>query len=168
MIKTFFYLKTDKQNNERESPIYAKIELQVKKTTLSTGKFISTERWVFTNKLRNKLRLNTEMNSKTAIDLLKIKIESIYFELSKNNLNTTLFDVKNTLNGKSTITGDVDILKLFKKHNDNFKKMFEAGEPTAFWNFAKEIVQRAITRFASSRGSSLYILLGLSPIYNVI
>ena len=28
MIKTFFYLKTDKQNKEGESPIYAKIELQ--------------------------------------------------------------------------------------------------------------------------------------------
>ncbi len=31
MIKTFFYLKTDKQNEEGNSPIYAKIELQGKK-----------------------------------------------------------------------------------------------------------------------------------------
>lgn len=64
MIKTFFYLKTDKQNNEGESPIFAKIKLQGKTITLSTGKFISKERWHFTNKLRNSLRLNTEKNCK--------------------------------------------------------------------------------------------------------
>jgi site-specific recombinase XerD len=128
MIKTFFYLKTDKQNNQGESPIYAKIKLQGKTTTLSTGKFISKERWHFTNKLRNSLRLNTEKNCKSAIDLLDNKIESIYFELSRNNPDTTLSDVKNKLNGKFSQMGDLDILKLFKKHNEYFKKKFETGE----------------------------------------
>lgn len=31
MIKTFLYLKIDKQNEEGNSPIYAKFELQEKK-----------------------------------------------------------------------------------------------------------------------------------------
>lgn len=128
MIKTFFYLKTDKQNSEGESPIYAKITLQGKSTTLCTGKFISKERWEFTNKLRNKLRLNSEVNCKIAIDLLETKIESIYFELVRHNPNTTLSHVKETLSGKSTHTGEYDVLKLFKIHNDYFKKKSEVGE----------------------------------------
>jgi len=148
MIKTFFYLKTDKQNNEGESPIYAKIELQGKTTTLSTGKLISKERWVFTNKLRNKLRLNTEKNCKTAIDLIENKIESIYFELSRNNPDVTLLDIKNTLNGKSTETGAIDIIQLFKKHNDYFKKKFEAGERSKAslqkYNRAKDLLSNYI------------------------
>ncbi|WP_415374236.1 site-specific integrase [Patiriisocius sp. Uisw_017] len=128
MIKTFFYLKTDKQNSNGESPIYAKIKLLGKTTTLSTGKNICKERWDFTNKLRNKLRLNTEKNCKTAIDVLENKIESIYFELSRINPDATLSDIKNRLNGKYMKLGDIDILTLFKKHNEYFKKKFEAGE----------------------------------------
>lgn len=148
MIKTFFYLKTDKQNGEGESPIYAKIQLQGKTTTLSTGKFITKERWVSTNKLRNKLRIVPEKNCKTAIDLLESEIENIYFELFKKNPKTTLSDVKNTLNGKSTITGNVDILKLFKKHNDNFKKKSDAGERSKAslqkYNRAKDLLTNYI------------------------
>lgn len=128
MIKTFFYLKSDKQNNKGESPIYAKIKLQGKTTTLSTGKFISKERWDFTNKLKNTLRLNTEKKCKTAIDSLESKIETIYFELFRINPNTTLSDVKNKLNGKTSNTGEVDIIKLFEKHNNFFRRKFEAGE----------------------------------------
>jgi len=128
MIKTFFYLKTDKQNKEGQSPIFAKLKLQGKTTTLSTGKFISKERWTFTNKLRNKLRLTSEKNCKLAIDLLESKIESIYLERSRNNPNTSLSDIKKELNGKSIQKGDIEILRLFNNHNDYFKKKFQAGE----------------------------------------
>ena len=128
MIKTFFYLKTDKQNSEGESPIYAKIQFKGKKTTLSTRKFISKERWKSTNKLRNKLRLNTEKISKSVIDLLESKIETIYLELSKSNPNTTLDDVKNKLNGKAIGINEINILELFQKHNDYFNKKVEANE----------------------------------------
>jgi len=148
MIKTFFYLKSDKQNSEGESPIYAKIELQGKKTTLSTGKFISKERWDFTNKLRKKLRLNTEKNCKSAIDLLESKIEDAFLELSRTNPNTTLIDIKNKLNGKTTKAGDIDILKLFKKHNDYFDKKFQAGERSKAslqkYNRAKDLLSNYI------------------------
>jgi site-specific recombinase XerD len=128
MIKTFFYLKTDKKNSEGESPIFAKIKLQGNSTTLSTGKFICKERWDFTNKLRNKLRLNTEKNCKLAIDLVERKIEDAFLELSRTNPDITLVDIKNKLNGKTTKAGDIDVLKLFKKHNDYFQKKFQVGE----------------------------------------
>lgn len=148
MIKTFFYLKTDKQNKEGELPIYAKIALQGKKTTLSTGKFISKDRWVFTNKLRNTLRQNSEKNCKIAIDLLENKIESIYFELAKSNPDTTLVDVKNKLNGKTIVTGDIDIIKLFEKHNNYFKIKADTGERSKAslqkYNRAKDLLTNFI------------------------
>lgn len=128
MIKTFFYLKSDKQNNEGESPIYAKIKLQGKTSTLRTGKFISKERWEFTNKLKNTLRLNTEKNIKLAIDLLESKIDDTYYKLSKISPETSLLDVKNKLNGKTSKTDEIDVIKLFEKHNNFFKSKFEAGE----------------------------------------
>ncbi|EPR73447.1 phage integrase family protein [Winogradskyella psychrotolerans RS-3] len=148
MIKTFFYLKTDKQNNKGESPIYAKIQLQGKTTTLSTGKFIKKERWDFTNKLRNKLRLNSEKNCKLAIDLVEQKIEDAYFVLSRNSKDVTLCEVKNKLNGKTAKLGDLDVIKLFEKHNDYFKKKFETGERSKAslqkYNRAKDLLANYI------------------------
>ncbi|QXP58435.1 site-specific integrase [Olleya sp. HaHaR_3_96] len=148
MIKTFFYLKTDKQNNEGESPIYAKIELQGKKTTLSIGKYISKERWNFTNKLRNKLRLNTEKNCKSTIDLIERKIEDAYIELSQHNPDVTLVDIKNKLNGKTTKIGEIDIIELFKKHNDYFNKKYQTGERSKAslqkYNRAKDLLTNYI------------------------
>ncbi|MBZ0328262.1 MAG: site-specific integrase [Altibacter sp.] len=148
MIKTFFYLKTDKQNNKGESPIYAKIKLQGKTRTLSTGKFINKERWKSTNKLKNTLRLNTEKITKSTIDLLETKIESIYLELSKSDPNTTLDDVKNKLNGKAIGKSEIDILKLFQRHNDYFKRKFENGERSKAslqkYNRAKDLLTKYI------------------------
>ncbi|SNR58681.1 site-specific integrase [Lutibacter flavus] len=148
MIKTFFYLKTDKQNNEGESPIYAKISLQGKTTTLSTRKFISKERWMSTNKLRNTLRIITEKNSKTALDLIETKIESIYYELSKNNLGTTLLDVKHKLNNKDSQTEENDILNIFQKHNKDFEKKVKVGEKSKAslqkYNRAKDLLSKYI------------------------
>ena len=128
MIKTFFYLKTDKENNDGESPIYAKIKLAGNTTTLRTGKFISKERWDFTNKLRNKLRLVSEKNCRTSINLLKDKIDSTYLELVKANPKVTLDEIKSKINGKPQLSKEVDIIKLFKLHNEYFKKKHEAGE----------------------------------------
>ncbi|WP_431107186.1 phage integrase SAM-like domain-containing protein [Winogradskyella poriferorum] len=150
MIKTFFYLKTDKQNSKGESSIYAKIQLKGKTTTLSTGKFISKERWDFTNKLKNTLRLNTEKNCKLALDLVQQNIENTYLELSRNNTDVTLSEIKNRLNGKTAKLDDLDILKLFDKHNDYFKKKFKAGERSKAslqkYNRAKDLLTNYIKK----------------------
>jgi integrase len=128
MIKTFFYLKSDKNNSRGESPIYAKIQLHGKTSTLSTGKYILKERWIFTDKLKKTLKLNSEKNCKIYLVNIASKIESAYLELAKNSVNISLRDVKNKLNGKSNEKGEIDILKLFKIHNDYFKKKSDSGE----------------------------------------
>ncbi|MCR8667936.1 site-specific integrase [Aestuariibaculum sp. M13] len=128
MIKTIFYLKSDKENNKGESAIYAKISLRGKSTTLATGKYISKERWDFTNKLKNTVRLNPEKVCQQTLERLDSKIESIYLELSKNNYNVTPLEVKNNLTGKTEKIEGLDILKLFDKHNNFFQKRYNAGE----------------------------------------
>jgi hypothetical protein len=48
MLKVIFYIKTEKANANGLSPIFAKISFQQKSITMSTGKLISKERWLFT------------------------------------------------------------------------------------------------------------------------
>jgi integrase len=148
MIKTFFYLKTDKSNSKGESPIYAKIQLHGKTSTLSTGKYILKERWDFTDKLKKILRLENEKILKRYLDNIKIKIENSYLELVKNDVNTTLNDIKNKLNGISKEKGEIDILKLFKVHNDNFKRKSDSGERSKAslqkYNRAKDLITNFI------------------------
>jgi site-specific recombinase XerD len=130
MIKTFFYLKTDKQNSNGESPIYAKIKLLGKTSTLSTGKYIDKDRWEATNKLKNTLRITSEKICKNTLNLIESKIEEIYFELVKLDSNVKLDDIKNQLKGKTSKHNCTDILELFQKHNNYFKRRYELGERT--------------------------------------
>lgn len=144
MIRTYFYLKTDKQNSNGESAIYAKIKLQGKTSTLSTGKYINKDRWEATNKLRNTLRITSEKNSKTTLDLIETKIETIYLELVKLDSKVTLDDIKNQLKGKQAKPYEMNVLELFQKHNDYFKRRYEAGERTKAslqkYNRAKDLL----------------------------
>jgi site-specific recombinase XerD len=148
MIKTFFYLKSDKNNSRGESPIYAKIRLHGKTSTLCTGKYILKDRWIFTDKLKKTLRLDNEKICRRYLDNIASKIERAYLELSKDNLNISLLEIKNKLNGKSTKSGVIDIIKLFKIHNDYFKKKFEAGERSKAslqkYNRAKDLLSNYI------------------------
>jgi len=50
MIKQNFYLKSDKINTFGECPIFLKLSYKGNSTTLSTGKWITKERWKSTNK----------------------------------------------------------------------------------------------------------------------
>ncbi|RXG30660.1 site-specific integrase [Leeuwenhoekiella marinoflava] len=144
MIRTYFYLKTDKQNNNGESAIYAKIKLHGKTSTLSTGKYIEKDRWESTNKLKNTLRITSEKNCLTTLKLIESKVESIYLKLVKANENVTLNDIKNQLKGKPDKSNHRDILKLFQEHNDYFKRKYEAGERTKAslqkYNRAKDLI----------------------------
>lgn len=50
------YIKKDKAKINGECPIYIKILFKKKTTTISTGKYITEERWSETNNLRQVLR----------------------------------------------------------------------------------------------------------------
>jgi site-specific recombinase XerD len=131
MLKAICYLKTEKSPNG-DSPIFIKISHNQKSITISTGKSISKERWLFTNKLRNPLKVEKEKVIKQYLDTLILQIEKKYLELSKLGLDISLNDLRAELKGKRIRpkAKSIGILEAFEKHNTNFKRKVESEERT--------------------------------------
>lgn len=131
MLKAICYLKTEKTPNG-DSPIFIKISHNQKSITISTGKSISRDRWQFTNKLRNPLKVEKEKVIKQYIDNLLLTIEKKYLELSKLGLDISLDDLRAELKGKRLrpTTKSIGIMEAFEKHNSYFKRKVESDERT--------------------------------------
>lgn len=127
MIKIIFYIKTDKVKLIGESPIFAKISLEDKSITVSSGKSISLERWTQTNKLNNSLKLEKEKMIRISLDFLKDKIEKTYYNLYKMNDEVSLEEIKTVISGKAVDTS-IYLLPLFDKHNEYFKLKVTSDE----------------------------------------
>lgn len=146
MLKVIFYIKSQKVNKAGESPIMAKISYKLKNVAMSTGKFISAERWEFTNRLRNVLKLEREKVLKQSLDNFQFAIEKKFNELYKFDPEVSLLLLKKELAGKSrTETASVTILQVMEKHNSYFKRKVNAGERAAAslqkYERAKDLLQ---------------------------
>jgi hypothetical protein len=75
MIKVYFYLKSEKTNKRNESTIYARLRYKQQSIAISTGKYILKERWNFTRKLRNVLKLEKEKVIRHSLDIFHLTIE---------------------------------------------------------------------------------------------
>lgn len=129
MLKVIFYIKTEKANENGQSPIIAKISFKQKSITMSTGKSISKERWQFTNKLRSVLKLEKEKVIKQSLDVFQINIEKKFNELAKVDPEVSLLLLKNEFRGKVKLTSkSISISEVMQKHNDYFKRKVDAGE----------------------------------------
>ncbi|OYX84591.1 MAG: tyrosine type site-specific recombinase, partial [Flavobacteriales bacterium 32-34-25] len=131
MLKIIFYLKAGKVNKKGESPIFARITYNQKSTTMATGKSILKERWLFTNNLRNVLKIEKEKVLKNSLDLLQLNIEKKFNEMTKQSLEVSLQLLKNEFTGKTkTIVKakEVSILEVIDKYNKYFEKKVVAGE----------------------------------------
>lgn len=127
MIKINYYLKTDKVKLNGESPIFAKVTLQNKVLSFSTGKSISHERWTQTNRLNGSLKLEKERMLRLSLDLFKDKIEKGYYGLYRINDKTSLEELKQVITGKS-VDNTIFLLPLFEKHNVFFQLKVESNE----------------------------------------
>ncbi len=130
MVKTIFYLKTDKKNNDGELPIYCKIKYKNTATTLSSGKWITKKRWQATNHLRNPLKLKMEMAVKAGLDRIKEDVDSAYLKLCNNLEFITALDIKNKLTGKVKDINEVLFGEVINLHNSDFEKKVQRGERT--------------------------------------
>lgn len=152
MLKAICYLKTEKTPNG-DSPIFIKISHNQKSITISTGKSISRERWLFTNKLRNPLKVEKEKVIKQYLDNLLITIEKKYLELSKLGLDISLNDLRAELKGKRLRPKikSIGIMEAFEKHNTYFKRKVEAGERTKAsmqkYTRSKDLLKSYIKRY---------------------
>lgn len=129
MLKVFFYLKSEQVDKNGESSIIARLSISNQRISLSTGKTISKERWVFTNSLRNVLKLEKEKALKNYLDLFYLNAEKKFNELYKINPEVSLELLKSELNGKKKEKpSQITIIEILDKYNKYFKKKVVAGE----------------------------------------
>ncbi len=122
------YIKKDKVKNSGECPIYIKILFKQKSVTISTGKYISEERWIETDNLRRKLRVEREKVLKEYLDLYVLKIEKIYNQIVKYEEDIRISEFKLMILGKHKDDVIPTLLELIDKHNDYFAKLVAVGE----------------------------------------
>ncbi|MDR7209931.1 phage integrase SAM-like domain-containing protein [Flavobacterium piscis] len=132
MLKVIFYLKSEKADKNGECSIFARITYKTNRISLSTGKTISKERWVYTNNLRNLLRLEREKVLKNYLELYRLNVEKKFNYLFNIDPEVSLEMLKAELTGKSKIqTSKTTINEVMNRHNKFFKKKVDAGERSA-------------------------------------
>ena len=130
MIKVIFFIKKTNVKLSGECPLYAKIILDNKILVISTGKYITLERWESSNRLRNVLKTEKEKVLKQSLDLFLLKIERAYIDLSKMQNDVHLEELKSIIT-RNKKTDAVYLLSIFDKHNEDFKKRVNAEERSA-------------------------------------
>jgi site-specific recombinase XerD len=132
MLKVIFYLKSEKADKNGECSIFARITYKTNRVSLSTGKTISKERWIYTNNLRNLLRLEKEKVLKNYLELYRLNVEKKFNHLFNIDPEVSLEILKAELTGKSKIqTSKTTINEVMKRHNKFFKRKVDAGERSA-------------------------------------
>ena len=131
MLKVIFYQKSDKVDKKGESPIFARLTFKNQRISISTGKSISKERWLFTNNLRNVLKLEKEKVIKSSLGLFQLNTEKKFNELFRIDPDVSLELLKAELRGKvknSLSTKQITVIEILDKYNKYFKKKVAAGE----------------------------------------
>lgn len=127
MLKVYFYLKSIRGEEEKESLICARLSYQQQTTALSTGKYISKERWKLTNKLRNVLKLEKEKTIRRSLDLLHLSIDKKFNEIILSGNSVSLADLKNDIKGIKT-TSAISIIDILETYINYFTKKVSISE----------------------------------------
>lgn len=132
MLKVIFYLKSEKADKNGECSIFTRITYKTNRVSLSTGKTISKERWIYTNKLRNLLRLEKEKVLKNYLEIYRLNVEKKFNHLFNIDPEVSLEMLKAELTGKSKIqTSKTTINEVMQRHNKFFRRKVDAGERSA-------------------------------------
>lgn len=129
MLKVYFYLKPGKAATGKDSPIYARLRYKQQSLTIATGKYISKERWDFTQKLRNALKLEKEKVIRHSLDTLQLCIEKKFIEMFKKDGDISLINLRDELRGKNTSKpNEISIIEILETHLKHFKKKVSTAE----------------------------------------
>lgn len=133
MLKVIFFLKSSTVDKNGELTIFARLSLNKQRISISTGKSISKDRWVFTNNLRNVLKLEKEKVIKSSLDLFQLNAEKKFNELFRINSEVSLELLKEEISGKTNakkngITNQTTIIEILDKYNKYFRRKVAAGE----------------------------------------
>jgi hypothetical protein len=125
MLKVYFHLKSAKNTQRKDSLICARLSYQQQTASISTGQYISKERWNSTNKLRNVLKLEKEKIIRNSLDILHVSIEKKFNEIISSGSPVSLVNLKNALKGRNTVAS---ILEILETHIKYFKKKVSIAE----------------------------------------
>ncbi|RKR08982.1 site-specific recombinase XerD [Flavobacterium sp. 90] len=129
MLKIYFYLKSERVNERSESSICTRIRYKQQSLSISTGKYISKERWDFTNKLRNVLKLEKEKVIRRSLDLFHLAIEKKFNDLIQHNTDISLLNLRDELKGKKIIKeNEISIIEVLQMHIEYFRKKVSIAE----------------------------------------
>lgn len=125
-LRTNFYLRGDKTNQNGETAIYGKIFVGVDLATYATSKYIDRERWIKTCMLRNPLRVGTEISLKQYLQSLSSSIETKYLELVQSGKNVTASELKAYC--FSSVEKKITLSEVVNVHNTYFEKQVTKGD----------------------------------------
>ena len=130
MLKTIFLLKSGRVNQDGESSIILRLSYKNKIITIASGKFISKERWIQTNHLRNTLKAEKEKVIKSSLDLMQLNAEKKFTELFRIDPDVDLELLKAELTGKVKIgqPQGPTIIEIMDTYNIFFTKKVNTGE----------------------------------------
>jgi integrase len=152
-----------------ECPIYARVTFHGKSITLSTGKYITQERWNFTDKLRRIFKQDKERAMKEALDLFALKIEKLYNQLEREGEIVTVQEFKSLLLGKSKKSKTPELIDIINKHNEHFAKLVNLGERSKAslqkYERVKDLIKLYNTKYYGSENVSIDKING-AYIYN--
>lgn len=126
MLKIYFFLKPGKLNWKNESPVYVRLWHEHDSITISTGHYITKERWDFTNKLRSVLRMDKEKTLRRSLDAFQLAIEKKYNEIFRRDNEFSLAQLKNELNGKTP--EKITALQILEIHINYFSQKVNHDE----------------------------------------
>ncbi len=160
------YIKKDKAKINGECPIYIKILFKKKTTTISTGKYITEERWSETNNLRQVLRNEKEKVIKEYLNLYVLKIEKLYNQLEKYGDDIDIKEFKSILLDKEPTEEKPTILDIISIHNSHFAKLVSIGERSPASLQKYERVKELVRLFnLKTYGSEIVLIDTISSAY---
>ena len=139
------YIKKDKVKSNGSCPIYIKVIYNRKSITISTGKFITEDRWKQTDNLRRLLRQDKEKVLKEFLDLYVLKIDKIHNQLEKFQETISIEDFKMKILGKEVDNSAPTLVSIIEEHNLHFSKLVVIGERSIAslqkYNRVKDLIQ---------------------------
>ena len=109
-----FWMKRGKADKLGKAPIYARVTINGRRAEISTGQKIDSERWnINTGSVKGNKEEARIIN--TALDNIRNKIKSIYYDLTERQSIVTADLVKDSFLGKTL--EEYSLIQLFQQHN---------------------------------------------------
>ena len=116
--KVLFWLYKSKKNRQGLIPIYMRVTFNKNKMEIATGHFVHLKQW---NKRKKRLAENSDTNAeiKKALEIMRMRIISIFNQISTSEESFGLTTIKKMFYGKHEKANS--LMKAVEYHNNKVK-----------------------------------------------